>query len=395
MTRESKIGLLIGLMIIVLVAVVVSDYVAEHQRDPAANLLNDPATTASPTVRSTVPAASTPVAERSATVDDAPRFAQGPIPTPEEIDRALREKRAAEAMARAAVERMERPIDAAPGRAMVDAVTQDGRLASAADAWSVERVASVPLLSTVDPVESAVIRTPEELSRDAQEARGAVAEPLVMPRPAPAAAPIDDAIVHRVEAGENLFEIARRYLNDGNAWPRIARANPDLVTPQGHVVEGARLVIPSLRGDTATDATRLAERTAPRPRTVTVEEGDSLARIARRHLGSPDRWRDLLEANRGVIDRPEHIRPGQTLVLPSETDTASTTPTASTSSRDVNSAAAFGGVRTVTVKDGDTLSSIAQATLGSQSRWPELFEANRRVLANPDAVRPGQTLRLP
>ncbi|MEO0588748.1 MAG: LysM peptidoglycan-binding domain-containing protein [Planctomycetota bacterium] len=393
MTRETKIGLLIGLAIIVLVAVVVSDYVAVQQRDPAANLLDDPATTASPADRVAV---ATPMARQTPTDAQPQRVAQGPIPTPQEVDRALRESRAAEAMARRAAAELERAAPRDAGAEMADAVRRDG-FAGVIDQTTFERVASVPLLSTVEtlePRDTPVIRTPEELSGQAQTT-ATVFEPAARRVTAPAEpAAIDDVIVHRVQAGESLFVIARRYLNDGNAWPRIAKANPDVVSPRGDVVEGARLVIPSLRGGTPTNAARDAAQPAARPRTVTVQDGDSLARIARRHLGSPDRWRDLLEANRDVISRPEHIRPGQTLVLPSNDQPAAVATPAPSTPR-VNDAAAFGGVRTVTVKDGDTLSSIAYDTLGSSTRWPELFEANRRVLASPDAVRPGQTLRLP
>ncbi len=47
------------------------------------------------------------------------------------------------------------------------------------------------------------------------------------------------------------------------------------------------------------------------------------------------------------------------------------------------------------VKKGDTLSAIAKATLGSASRYPEIFEANKPMLTHPDKIYPGQTLRIP
>lgn len=48
-----------------------------------------------------------------------------------------------------------------------------------------------------------------------------------------------------------------------------------------------------------------------------------------------------------------------------------------------------------TVKKGETLSAIAQATLGKASRYPEIFEANRPMLGHPDKIYPGQVLRIP
>lgn len=48
-----------------------------------------------------------------------------------------------------------------------------------------------------------------------------------------------------------------------------------------------------------------------------------------------------------------------------------------------------------TVQSGDTLSAIAQSQLGSADRYMEIFEANKSILANPDAIDVGQTLRIP
>lgn len=48
-----------------------------------------------------------------------------------------------------------------------------------------------------------------------------------------------------------------------------------------------------------------------------------------------------------------------------------------------------------TVEKGDTLSAIAKKTLGSASRYPEIFEANKPMLSHPDKIYPGQVLRIP
>ncbi len=47
------------------------------------------------------------------------------------------------------------------------------------------------------------------------------------------------------------------------------------------------------------------------------------------------------------------------------------------------------------VTQGDTLYKIAQRYYGSGSKWPEILEANRDVLKNENAVRPGMELRIP
>ena len=54
-----------------------------------------------------------------------------------------------------------------------------------------------------------------------------------------------------------------------------------------------------------------------------------------------------------------------------------------------------GGNTTYTVRQGDTLSAIAQHHYGKASRWHAIFEANRDQIDDPDLIRPGQVLKLP
>jgi nucleoid-associated protein YgaU len=51
--------------------------------------------------------------------------------------------------------------------------------------------------------------------------------------------------------------------------------------------------------------------------------------------------------------------------------------------------------RTYTVEAGDSLSAIALSVYGNAGRWPEIFEANKDQLSNPNLIYPGQELRIP
>lgn len=66
------------------------------------------------------------------------------------------------------------------------------------------------------------------------------------------------------------------------------------------------------------DVTGGSSSTAPSgtDRTVTVKEGDSLSKIAKRELGDGNRWKEIYEANRDKIKDPDLIHPGQVLTLP-------------------------------------------------------------------------------
>jgi len=48
-----------------------------------------------------------------------------------------------------------------------------------------------------------------------------------------------------------------------------------------------------------------------------------------------------------------------------------------------------------TVVKGDTLSAIAQKTMGNASHYPAIFEANKPMLKDPNRIYPGQVLRIP
>ncbi len=50
---------------------------------------------------------------------------------------------------------------------------------------------------------------------------------------------------------------------------------------------------------------------------------------------------------------------------------------------------------TYTVKEGDTLSSIAKAYYKNANKWPEIFEANQDKIKNSDLIFPGQILNIP
>lgn len=136
---------------------------------------------------------------------------------------------------------------------------------------------------------------------------------------------------------------------------------------------------------------------------------DSLWSIAEHQLGDGGRWQEIAKLNAGRVmddsgthfdaDRP--IQPGWQLLMPADarqqaapaaTGAAPAGPGPSTGERHA----------AVTVREGDTLSAIAQRELGSSQAWPQLFEANKGVqapdgerLTNPDLVAPGMVLAIP
>jgi nucleoid-associated protein YgaU len=50
--------------------------------------------------------------------------------------------------------------------------------------------------------------------------------------------------------------------------------------------------------------------------TYTVQPGDTLWKIAKQHYGEGNQYLKIFEANKGLLKDPDHIFPGQELVIP-------------------------------------------------------------------------------
>jgi nucleoid-associated protein YgaU len=115
-----------------------------------------------------------------------------------------------------------------------------------------------------------------------------------------------------------------------------------------------------------------------------VRRGDTLWSLAARFRGDGSQWPALwrahqsLAAARGValIDDPGRLVVGQSIWLP----------------REGAAADGSGGRWTYHVQRGDTLSAIAWRVHGNAAQWPRIARDNG--LADPDRLRPGQTLQL-
>ncbi|HEX4494707.1 MAG TPA: LysM peptidoglycan-binding domain-containing protein [Thermoanaerobaculia bacterium] len=51
--------------------------------------------------------------------------------------------------------------------------------------------------------------------------------------------------------------------------------------------------------------------------------------------------------------------------------------------------------QTYTVVAGDSLSKIAHKVYGEANHWRKIFDANKDQISDPDAIYPGQTLKIP
>jgi nucleoid-associated protein YgaU len=150
--------------------------------------------------------------------------------------------------------------------------------------------------------------------------------------------------------------------------------------------------------DAAAAAPTPARSTAPVPteRIHRVAEGESLSRIAERIYGDRELWKALAAYNTDRLPNPNVLKTGLVLrIPPKEVLTGGATAPATTNIAVRDPLAAPPPSRAHVVREGETLSEIAAATLGSSRRWPELVAANRDRIADPDRVMPGTELRIP
>lgn len=161
--------------------------------------------------------------------------------------------------------------------------------------------------------------------------------------------------------GDTAIKIARKLYGDGNAWRKLADANPGIVGKNGEVRLGARLKVPAdaknadsvlpvpstskpvVRGvpevkvaskaaakPNAAEVVKsdkpsklavkepVASKKGPRIATYTVKKGDTLGVIAQRTLGSSRRVQDIIDANSSVIDDVDSIPAGTVLKIPAQ-----------------------------------------------------------------------------
>lgn len=121
--------------------------------------------------------------------------------------------------------------------------------------------------------------------------------PKPSPKPSPKPAP-DTGNVYVVQKGDTLSGIASHYRL---TWQQLYTLNASVIGHDPDVIKpGQKLVLPNTRGESGR---------------YIVQKGDTLSGIASKH-GLPS-WHSVYDANRGVIGSdPDHIEPGQTLVIP-------------------------------------------------------------------------------
>lgn len=183
-----------------------------------------------------------------------------------------------------------------------------------------------------------------------------------------------------------------------------AQAPAAVQTPAAAPVAGDKVEV-STQGS-ATPTLSLGQEPEPQFITHTVRRGETLAEISKKYLGSPNRHLEIFNANRDELRNPNDLSIGMTLKIPVPAQPVQPAQPAKPEQPAVDPVGPVAPVAPVepaqpasftsyTVQRGDSLSSIALDTLGDSERYMELYQANRDVLKDPDALRKGMVLKIP
>jgi nucleoid-associated protein YgaU len=294
MTRETKIGLLVGLAFIIVIGILLSDHLTSSTEPPPAPLT----ATGNNTRRSMQVPGANPQANAPIVVPhNVPT--QYTVPTP----RDLQPPTPPSAIVKVSV-----------GSANNDAQNQ----ATPNDqAHSPEQQPNTP----VDPSTSAIARVAEQHDEQLVNANPNSAQQTHnATTPTPAMGFKD----YTAEAGDTVSKMAFKFFGNKNkaSQDAIIHANPTLQQDPNRVMEGKHYRIPispdpvPTAGLAAVTPARSNVTTSATEYSYTVKEGDSLWRIASEQLGNPGAVDAIKELNKDEIGDGSRIQVGVKLRLP-------------------------------------------------------------------------------
>lgn len=192
-------------------------------------------------------------------------------------------------------------------------------------------------------------------------------------------------------------------------------AGPDSVglevnIPETPILQGehAPLKASSPSGEADTQTSRSVAQ-PPTTFDYVLTQAETYWSLSQKVYDSPRFFQALAEYHRGLGLDIWHLETGMHLPIPPAQwlqdqypdKILGATPTITTSGYDVGIPAIHGlfldeeGIPNYRVQPGDTLQGIAQKVLGRASRWMQLYEMNREILATDKPLKVGMILRLP
>lgn len=132
-------------------------------------------------------------------------------------------------------------------------------------------------------------------------------------------------VSYAIQTGDTLWKIAERFYGSGTLWRKIYADNIAVISDPNKIYAGQIIMIYPVQGTAEIGAKGLPDSagspdTAGAPEQAgsnyTVENGDTLWKIARKRYGKGWQWRKIYDANREQISDPAQISAGQIIYIP-------------------------------------------------------------------------------
>jgi nucleoid-associated protein YgaU len=339
MTRETRIGLLVGLVFIVMFGLVLSELTGTStpQPPPSSARSSDSMYAWTPIVQD-APAQTTHT-ELAASNPQAALAQPAQAPTAAEVPATVQSSVA------------QAPVLTSPQAAVVE---------------------SRPMPPGAEEVQPTVVASP------------AAAETPVVASATPVAAPAAEepapppSRTYVVEPKDSLIKIARKVYGPQHEreYKRILEANRDTLDDEESISVGQKLVIPPLPEDKQV-AAKKAQDAQPKVREMGLDD-------LQNYMNKPQ----------DASSTPQQLAAAETSKKPADAADASATAQKGEKTSVAEKPAA---VKTYVVQKGDTLSKIARKTLNDDSKatLDKIYNANKGKLSRPDRLKVGMKLEIP
>lgn len=320
MTRETKIGLLVGLAFIIVIGILLSDHI---------NSSADPAPAQASKIYDSL--------ERSVSAPDARQPGQTVVVTPAHVlpRDPVPTEHDTSPPAGVSIIKIQPGGDPSTAKAPapVSANQQPDEVQRATDEVDKPPLTSDPRFASSDTTPLTSGAAPDRLRQIARKNGEDVVAVGTPPVPVAMASPVGQSRGSALgpskqvtaEQGDTVCKLAAKYLGGNTKSNReaIIRANPSM-TPDGHlVITGRTYVIPAtvahdVEAAAPEDPAKTSRITPARsaPTLYTVKDNDSLWKIAAAQLGSGNRWTEIRDLNQHLLKGGAQLQVNMRLKLP-------------------------------------------------------------------------------